>query len=96
MAATDKLWYSMDVDKGFIVLPSDLHLGNTDPFPWDSSKGVYILNAYHGLHCLVRPVYRQSEQMMLIMIESYLYVLPDSSRTEKQPDPVVWTCNALP
>jgi len=56
LAALDELWQSLDTSAGFVALPKDLHLGSTDTFPWDTSKGVYILNSYHTLHCL-RDIY---------------------------------------
>ncbi|KAI0157124.1 hypothetical protein GGR52DRAFT_577120 [Hypoxylon sp. FL1284] len=52
MTAVDELWYGMDVNPGVIQLPKDAHLGTTQEYPWDTSKGLYILGAYHGLHCL--------------------------------------------
>ncbi|KAI0381321.1 hypothetical protein F5Y04DRAFT_280854 [Hypomontagnella monticulosa] len=48
----DELWYGMNVDPGVIQLPKDAHLGTTQDYPWDTSKGLYMLNSYHTLHCL--------------------------------------------
>jgi hypothetical protein len=28
-------------------------LGLTSVFPWDESKRLYFIHAYHGLHCIV-------------------------------------------
>ena len=40
-----------------VALPECLALANELPiaqrFPWDSSKGVYLLNGHHNLHCIV-------------------------------------------
>ncbi|OTB02917.1 hypothetical protein M426DRAFT_12957 [Hypoxylon sp. CI-4A] len=52
MTALDELWYGWDVNQGVIQLPKDSHFGSTQDFPWDESKGLYMLNSYHGLHCL--------------------------------------------
>ncbi|KAI1387535.1 uncharacterized protein F4822DRAFT_430282 [Hypoxylon trugodes] len=52
MTALDELWYGMDVNAGVIQLPKDAHFGTTQDFPWDTSRGLYMLNSYHSLHCL--------------------------------------------
>ncbi|KAI1132269.1 hypothetical protein F5Y10DRAFT_218497 [Nemania abortiva] len=52
MTALDELWYTMDVNPGVIQLPKQSHLGSTQDFPWDETKGLYIINSYHSLHCL--------------------------------------------
>lgn len=53
------LWESIDFDSGFIALPHDYaaskHLPKSQNFPWDQSKGIYVVNGYHSLHCLVSP-----------------------------------------
>jgi hypothetical protein len=54
MTALDELWDGMDVNPGVIALPHDNSLATTQDFPWDKSKGLYMLNSYHNLHCLVR------------------------------------------
>ena len=40
-----------------VALPESLALANGLPmaqrFPWDVSKGVYLLNGHHNLHCIV-------------------------------------------
>lgn len=53
MTALDQLWYDMDVNPGIIQLPKDARLGSTQTFPWDQSRGLYMLDSYHTLHCLV-------------------------------------------
>lgn len=53
MTALDQLWYDMDVNPGIIQLPKDTRLGSTQTFPWDQSRGLYMLDSYHTLHCLV-------------------------------------------
>ncbi|KAI1165520.1 hypothetical protein F5B18DRAFT_154116 [Nemania serpens] len=52
MTALDQLWYDMDVNPGIIQLPKDARLGSTQTFPWDQSRGLYMLDSYHTLHCL--------------------------------------------
>lgn len=52
-----ELWEAIDFDSGFIALPNDYAkskgLPEAQPFVWDDSKGIYVVNAYHSLHCLV-------------------------------------------
>lgn len=38
------------VDKAF---GENMNLYATEPFPWDQSKRIYMLEGYHSLHCLV-------------------------------------------
>ncbi|GAW15644.1 hypothetical protein ANO14919_050630 [Xylariales sp. No.14919] len=52
MTALDKLWDGMNVDTGVVQLPRDARLGDTQTFPWDPSRGLYMLESYHTLHCL--------------------------------------------
>lgn len=52
----EALWDATDYDKGNIAL-SDTYarskgLPRAQRFPWDSSKGLYLINAYHALHCV--------------------------------------------
>ncbi|MCJ1278463.1 hypothetical protein MMC21_006280 [Puttea exsequens] len=60
-ARTDKLWSEIDIDSGVIALPdsyvSEKGLPEAMRFPWDNSKGIYFVNAYHNLHCL-KKIYR--------------------------------------
>ncbi|KAI0965934.1 hypothetical protein F4678DRAFT_451258 [Xylaria arbuscula] len=64
ITALDELWYTMDVNAGIIQLPKQSHLGSTQDFPWDKTRGLYILNSYHSLHCLqiVYTYIRQQEE----------------------------------
>ncbi|KAL8721381.1 MAG: hypothetical protein Q9225_001928 [Loekoesia sp. 1 TL-2023] len=52
------LWHSIDIDSGVIALSDDyVALHNLIPaerFPWDATKGIYIVHGYHNLHCLVK------------------------------------------
>ncbi|CAD6439081.1 dbc402df-af12-49a9-a52a-f963f9be615c [Sclerotinia trifoliorum] len=52
LAALDKLWLSIDTNPGVVALPFDYHLGSTDAFPWDNTKGLYVMNSFHSMHCL--------------------------------------------
>lgn len=57
----DLAWDAINHDSGIVAVPKDwatakgLPLGST--FPWDNSKSIYFVNAYHGLHCLVSLVF---------------------------------------
>ena len=54
----DELWKDLAPNVGMVAIDNDvsrnMDLYSTEPFPWDSSKGVYMLEGYHSLHCLVR------------------------------------------
>ena len=52
------LWEDISIDDGMVALPNsfvqDKHLPEAQRFPWDDGKGLYFLNGYHNLHCLVK------------------------------------------
>jgi len=53
----DALWNKQtNYDRGNIALDDDyakaMGLPRAQRFPWDSSKGIYLINAYHNLHCV--------------------------------------------
>lgn len=53
----NKLWESMSIDKGIIAISIEEAAANnlpkSQPFPWDQDKGIYLVNGFHNLHCLV-------------------------------------------
>ena len=53
----DELWNSISIDPGVVALSDgyveEMRLPKAQRFPWDDSKGIYLLNAYHNMHCLV-------------------------------------------
>lgn len=53
----DQLWLDINVDDGMIALPDDYvkekGLPVSQRFPWDDSKGIYLLQGHHNLHCAV-------------------------------------------
>lgn len=53
----DVLWNKISVDAGAVALTesyaSSKGLPEAQKFPWDDKKGLYLLNGYHNLHCLV-------------------------------------------
>ena len=57
-ALTNEAWDELGYDDGSIALDYEyakmMGLPKAQPFPWDSTKGIYFINGYHGLHCLVR------------------------------------------
>ena len=57
MTATNEAWEALSYDLGSVAIDYEeaeaLRLPRAQPFPWDYSKGLYFLNAYHSLHCLV-------------------------------------------
>ena len=54
---TEESWDSLRYDLGSIALSDEyvesVGLPKAQRFPWDESKGLYFLNGYHGVHCLV-------------------------------------------
>ncbi|KAL3478696.1 hypothetical protein BJX99DRAFT_224186 [Aspergillus californicus] len=52
----DNLWHSINIDSGVVALPDSFaashNLRKAQRFPWDTSKGIYILHGFHNLHCL--------------------------------------------
>lgn len=53
---TNEAWESLTSDHGSIALTNEyaasMGLPPAQPFPWDDSKSIYFINAYHGIHCL--------------------------------------------
>ncbi|MCJ1377244.1 hypothetical protein MMC17_000336 [Xylographa soralifera] len=56
LTAVFEAWEQVNHDAGAIVLPDDYvaekQLPPSQRFEWDDTKGVYIVNGYHNLHCL--------------------------------------------
>ena len=54
---TNAFWDKFSYDEGSIALDYEyaraMGLPETQPFLWDDTKGIYFINGYHGLHCLV-------------------------------------------
>ena len=54
------LWHDINIDAGVVALPDDFvkakGLVPAQRFPWDESKGIYVINGFHNLHCLVRSI----------------------------------------
>jgi hypothetical protein len=55
--AADATWEALSIDVGVVALGDDWvkekGLPPAQRFPWDHSKGIYVLSAYHSLHCIV-------------------------------------------
>lgn len=56
LTAAGALWDSISFDVGFVALDADWTAAHglpaAQPFPWDKTKGLYVLNGFHALHCL--------------------------------------------
>ena len=52
----DKSWGELLMDDGLVALSKEWAMEQgippTTSFPWDNSKGIYLLNGFHGVHCL--------------------------------------------
>jgi hypothetical protein len=58
VTAITELWQKLSGDPGVVALPDSFveekHLPRAMRFPWDETRGVYLLAGFHNLHCLVR------------------------------------------
>lgn len=50
-------WDEVKIDLGIVALSDafveEHGLMPAQRFPWDASKGIYLINAFHNVHCLV-------------------------------------------
>ena len=57
----DPFWNSPQIDDnlGVVALTPEFikekNLPETQVYPWDNSKGIYVLSFHHSIHCLVSP-----------------------------------------
>ncbi len=57
----NQLWDALgaEIDTGFIAVTDQWAAANdlleAQRFPWDTGKGIYLVNGQHNLHCLVSP-----------------------------------------
>ena len=62
----DGAWDSWVVDPGIVALPhkwvKHKMLPQAQHWPWDGDKGIYLLNGYHNLHCLVSETEHESDK----------------------------------
>lgn len=53
---SDQLWKDINIDHGVVALSdswaAEHGLRTAQRFPWDQTKGIYILHGFHNLHCL--------------------------------------------
>ena len=58
LTLSGELWENINFDKGMVALPNEWtdskQLPRAQAFPWDHERGLYILNGFHVIHCLVR------------------------------------------
>jgi len=61
-ASRDENWDSINVDRTVVVIDHKearrLGLPKSSNYVWDDTKGMYIINVYHQLHCL-KKLYRR-------------------------------------
>ncbi|KAH8779955.1 hypothetical protein F5883DRAFT_193783 [Diaporthe sp. PMI_573] len=52
----DQLWHDINIDVGVVALSDEWaaehNLRTAQRFPWDQTKGIYLLHGFHNLHCL--------------------------------------------
>ena len=65
-------WDAINFDAGMVYLSDEmahsLNLPPSQPFPWDESKSIYLLNGYHNLHCLVCQFVALADAALLMAI----------------------------
>ena len=56
-AIANEVWEEVTLDLGIVALSDSFaeehDLMPAQRFPWDASKGIYLINVWHQLHCLV-------------------------------------------
>lgn len=57
-------------------------LPEAQTFPWDDNKGLYLLNGYHNLHCLVGDQKTQTLQVFVINVNNRKKSEPQSENTK--------------
>ena len=56
----DQLWEApeLDIDNGIVAVAdywaADRNIPLSQRWPWDGTKGVYLLSGFHNVHCIVR------------------------------------------
>lgn len=54
----EERWKAISIDHGIIALSDEyvhtMGLSEARRFPWDHGKGLYVIQSYHDLHCLVK------------------------------------------
>ena len=67
-----KLWEDIEFDPGIVALDQQWTrakgLPDSQPFPWDTSKGLYVLNGYHSMHCLVSQTQANSRSIASLTV----------------------------
>ena len=63
MTLTDERWKVLGADDSIVAVDQDWAASKGLPpsesvFPWDSSRRIYLLSGYHGIHCLVGSTHR--------------------------------------
>ena len=76
---TTDLWHDINIDNGVIALSDDYvaskKLLKAQRFPWDRTKGIYIVHGYHNLHCLVYPSrYLCARDVSLTLPQKIIYI----------------------
>jgi hypothetical protein len=71
LTLTEESWENLSYDLGSIAISDDeaasFGLPKAQRFPWDGTKGLYFLNGYHGIHCLVSTTCHKSPLVLSIL-----------------------------
>ncbi|ORY18372.1 hypothetical protein BCR34DRAFT_504701, partial [Clohesyomyces aquaticus] len=86
----DLKWGELRVDDGIIALSKsyamEKGLPPSEQFPWDSSKAIYLVNGYHGIHCLTQ---------VYLTLKEYREGLPQSHGFEHASHCLDWLRNDI-
>jgi len=67
-------WDSIDISRGVVALDEAFaeskSLPMAQPFPWDTTKGIYLLNGFHSLHC-AKSIHSSLIEFQLQKTQSY-------------------------
>lgn len=55
---SDEMFKALNTDDGVIAVDPEWAAArglppSTGRFPWDTEKRLYVINGYHGIHCIV-------------------------------------------
>ena len=79
MTLADERWKTLSADDGIVAMDREWAASKGLPpsesiFPWDSSKSIYLLNGYHGIHCLVSSIHELDNPELTSLQKAQLHL----------------------
>ena len=79
MTLADERWKTLSADDGIVAMDREWAASKGLPpsepiFPWDSSKSIYLLNGYHGIHCLVSSIHELDNPVLTSLEKAQLHL----------------------